>query len=60
MTSHLLHLVVFAGLVSAVFAALQREAPRDQARYAVRLWLAFVGGALLLGWLMLPFPLGRP
>ena len=58
MTSHILYLVVFAALVSAVFAVLQREHPREQARFGLLLFGAFVGSALLLGWLMLPLPIG--
>jgi prepilin signal peptidase PulO-like enzyme (type II secretory pathway) len=57
-TSHLLYLVVFAALVSAVFAVLQREDPREQVRFGLLLFGAFVGAALVLGWLMLPLPLG--
>lgn len=58
MTSHVLYLVVFAALVSAVFAMLQRSDPREQVRFGLLLFAAFVGSALVLGWLMLPLPLG--
>ncbi len=58
MTSHILYLVVFAALVSAVFAVLQREEPREQARFGLLLFGAFVASALVLGWLMLPLPIG--
>jgi prepilin signal peptidase PulO-like enzyme (type II secretory pathway) len=58
MQSHLLLLIVFAALVSAVFAVLQRERPRDQVRLGLLLFAAFVGTALVAGWLMFPFPLG--
>ncbi len=58
MTSHFLLLLVFAAIVSTVFAVLQRESPREQVRLAVLLFAGFVLGAYLLGWLMLPFPLG--
>lgn len=57
MTSHLLLMVVFALLVSLVFAVLLRDEPRSQLRLGALLLLAFVGGAILLGWLALPFPL---
>jgi prepilin signal peptidase PulO-like enzyme (type II secretory pathway) len=57
-TSHLLYLVVFAALVSTVFAVLQREEPREQVRFGLQLFAAFVGAALVIGWLMLPLPLG--
>jgi hypothetical protein len=56
-TSHLLLLVVFSALVSAVFAALSRDEPRAQLRSGALMFAAFVGAALILGWLMYPLPL---
>jgi heme A synthase len=56
-TSHFLLLVLFAALVSTVFAALSRDEPRAQLRAAALMTGGFVGAALLLGWLMFPFPL---
>lgn len=50
-------LVVFAFFVSVVFAALLRDAPREQLRTGAFLFGGFVGAALLLGWLMYPLPL---
>lgn len=57
MTSHLLLLVVFALLVSAVFAALSRDEPAAQLRTGARMFAAFVAAAYLLGWLMYALPL---
>ena len=57
MTSHVGLLIVFALFVSVVFAALSRETPREQLRFGLRLFGAFVAAALLLGWLMYPLPL---
>jgi heme A synthase len=57
MSSHLLLLVIFALLVSAVFAALSREEPRAQLRTGAMMFGGFVGAAILLGWLMYPLPL---
>jgi heme A synthase len=57
MTSHLLLMIVFALLVSTVFAVLLHDAPRDQVRTGARMFAAFVGVGLLLGWVMFPFPL---
>lgn len=57
MTSHFLLLLLFAALVSAVFAALSRDEPRAQLRSGALMFAGFVGTALVLGWLMLPFPL---
>lgn len=58
MTSHFLLLIVFAVLVSTVFAVLQRDTPREQLRLGLLLTGGFVGTAIVLGWLMLPFPIG--
>ncbi len=57
MTTHVGLMMVFAALVSTVFAVLLREQPREQFALGVRLFGAFAGVALVLGWLMYPFPL---
>ena len=57
MTSHFVLLVVFSVLVSTVFAVLQRDQPREQIRLGLLLSGGFIGAAVLLGWLMFPFPL---
>jgi heme A synthase len=56
-TSHFLLLILFALLVSAVFAALLRDDPRSQARTGAMMFGGFVAAALFLGWLMYPLPL---
>lgn len=57
MSSHLLVLAIFALLVSSVFAALMKDEPRAQLRTGGRLFAAFLGAAVVLGWLMYPLPL---
>jgi hypothetical protein len=57
MSSHLLLLLLFSALVSAVFATLSRDEPRAQLRTGSLMFAAFVGAALVLGWLMYPLPL---
>lgn len=57
MTRHLLFLVLFAFLVSLVFAVLLRDDPRAQVKTGALMFVGFVGSALLLGWLMYPLPL---
>ena len=57
MTSHVLLLLGFAFLVSVVFATLLRDAPRQQVETAAKMFGGFVAAALVLGWLMLPFPI---
>jgi hypothetical protein len=57
MTSHLLLMALFAFLVSLVFAVLVKDEPRAQFRFGAVVFLAFMGGALLLGWALYPLPL---
>lgn len=57
MTSHFAFLFVFSVFVSAVFAVLLRDEPREQLRLGLRLLAGLVGAALALAWLMYPFPL---
>jgi hypothetical protein len=52
MTTHLGVMCLFAALVSIVFGTLVREEAGEQVRLAVRMFLAFVAGAGVLGWLM--------
>jgi cytochrome bd-type quinol oxidase subunit 2 len=54
--SHLLALVVFSTLVSVVFAILLREKGQDRLRFALMTFGAFVLSAVVVGWLMYPFP----
>jgi len=56
MRSHLLNLLLYSTLVSAFFGLLLRRERRDQLRLGGVLWATMVGGALLLAWLMYPFP----
>jgi hypothetical protein len=57
MTSHLGLMAVFALLVSVVFAVLMRDEPVEQLMLAARMFGAFIGGAVLVGWLLYPLPL---
>jgi heme A synthase len=56
-TSHLLLLLLFAFLVSSVFATLSRDEPRAQLRTGAMMFGGFVVAAIVLGWLMYPLPL---
>jgi hypothetical protein len=56
MQSHLVLLVLFAFFVSLVFALLLKDDVREQLRFGGLLFASFVGAALVLGWLMYPFP----
>ena len=55
--SHFVLMLIFAVCVSAVFAGLLRENSRDQIVLGARVFVAMVVAALVLGWLMLPFPM---
>jgi heme A synthase len=57
MTSHFMLLVVFSFFVSLVFAVLVRDEPRQQLRTGAMMFGGFICTAIVLGWLMYPFPL---
>jgi hypothetical protein len=57
MRSHLLLLVGFAFFVSLIFAVLAKDRLRDQLRFGGILFAGFVGSAIVISWLMFPFPL---
>ena len=57
MASHLLLLIVFAFFVSLVFAVLLRDDPKTQLQFGGLVFGGFVVSAVLLGWVMYPFPL---
>jgi len=57
MRSHFLLLGMFAFLVSLIFAVLSKDDVADQARFGGMMFAGFIVAALVLGWLMYPFPL---
>ena len=56
MKSHLLHLLLYSCLVSTFFGVLMRDTARGRMRLGAIIWVAMVGGALVLAYLMYPFP----
>jgi hypothetical protein len=54
--SHFLSLIVFSALVSLVFSVLMREDPRARLRFGLTSFVAFLASAIVVGWLMSPFP----
>ena len=54
--SHLVILLVFSILVSGVFATLLRDDTKSRVRFALLAFGAFVVSAIVVGWLMYPFP----
>lgn len=57
MPSHLLLMAIFAIFVSLVFALIAKDEPREQVRLGGLMFAGFMGAAIVLGWLMYPFPL---
>ena len=57
MASHFLLLVIFAFFVSLVFAVLAKDEVREQIRFGGLMFAGFLASAIVLGWLMYPFPL---
>ena len=56
MRSHFLLMALFAFFVSLVFALLAKEEPAEQMRFGGTMFVGFLGAAIILGWLMYPFP----
>ena len=57
MTSHFFLMLLLAAFVSLVFALLMRKNFQDQLYLGGKLFGASVIAAVLLGWLMYPWPL---
>jgi heme A synthase len=57
MHSHFALLVLFSFFVSLVFAVLTKDDPREQLRFGALLLAAFIVAAIVMGWLMYPFPI---
>jgi hypothetical protein len=57
MQSHFVLLVIFAFFVSLVFALLSKDNLQDQLRFGGMMFGGFIVAAIVLGWLMYPFPL---
>jgi len=55
--SHFEALLIFALVVSTVFALITKNTPREQFRYGVFVFLSFLAVALAVGWIMYPLPL---
>ena len=57
MRSHLVLMMLFAFFVSLVFALLAKDEPKEQLRFGSLMFGGFVVSAIVLGWLMYPFPI---
>ena len=49
--------MLFAFFVSLVFAVIARDDARGQVRLGGLMFAGFIASAIVLGWLMYPFPL---
>jgi hypothetical protein len=54
--SHFPAMLVFSFLVSVVFGVLSKNTPLERLSYGAKVFAAFVGIALALGWIMYPMP----
>jgi len=57
MQSHLLLMTLFAFFVSLIFAVIAKDDMGDQLRFGGLMFAGFLVSAIVLGWLMYPFPL---
>ncbi len=57
MQSHFVLLALFAFFVSLVFAVIAKDDLASQLRFGGMMFAGFVVSAVLLGWLMYPFPI---
>ena len=55
--SHFEALIIFAVVVSTVFALITKNTPREQFRYGIFVFLSFLAVAFAVGWIMYPLPL---
>ena len=57
MQSHVLLMAIFAFFVSLIFAVIAKDEPGEQVRFGGLMFGGFLASAVVLGWLMFPFPL---
>ena len=53
---HIPAMLLFSFLVSVVFGVLSKDTPRERLWYGAKVFVAFVGVALVLGWILYPVP----
>ncbi len=57
MQSHFVLMLMFSLCVSAVFAGLMREDAGEQVMLGAKMFGGMIAAAVVLGWLMFPFPI---
>jgi multidrug transporter EmrE-like cation transporter len=56
MASHFLYMLLYALVVSIVFSLLMKTEKKQRIKFGLILFLCFIGFALVLSWIMYPFP----
>lgn len=54
--THFPAMLLFSLLVAVVFGVLSKDTPRERLIYGAKVFAAFVGIAILLGWIIYPLP----
>lgn len=54
--SHFSALLLFSLLTSVVFGVVTKNSPRERVIYGAKVFAAFVGIAVVLGWIMYALP----
>lgn len=54
--SHVVLMVLFAFFVSVVFALISKDDTREQLKFGGQMFAGLMGAAIVLAWLMYPFP----
>jgi hypothetical protein len=54
--THFPAMVLFSFFVSVVFGVLDKGTPKERLIYGAKIFGAFIGFALALGWIMYPVP----
>jgi hypothetical protein len=57
MQSHFVLMLIFSLCVSAVFAGLMREDAGEQVMLGAKMFGGMIAAAVVLSWLMFPFPI---
>jgi hypothetical protein len=57
MASHFGLMILFAVLVSVVFATIAKDTPKEQLTLGAKMLGTFIGAAIVLGWALRIFPL---
>lgn len=54
--SHFELMVIFAACISAIIAIITKEGVKAQLKYFIIFFCILVGAAIVIAWLMYPFP----